>query len=228
MAFTSNDDAQAVTTLLDYYSEKPSPLNAPNDEAAMDAWEQLAKSAHGKLGAGWRAADVAKHIKPKLNALTRWSKDAEDCEACEHVNGLCPYHEGVEAGVALLREGVEALAEMPDEFNALLDTYQRMKTAVATAAKEKYQDDPPFAWGVFHPDYETVPIRSEAVALYTHEHIPGSELAVRMDGDTDWLRFEDGTVLASKPLASSGTGPGSGYLPGPTQDRTATPRWPGC
>ena len=54
-------------------------------------------------------------------------EDAEDCDACAAANGvlpggLCPYHEGVEAGVRWLAEKVGVIAEDPERAEALVPT----------------------------------------------------------------------------------------------------------
>ncbi|MGH3097927.1 MAG: hypothetical protein ACRDMV_18245 [Streptosporangiales bacterium] len=43
--------------------------------------------------------------------LSYYPPDVEQCDACGQVEGVCPFHAGVEAGISLLRRAVDVLAK---------------------------------------------------------------------------------------------------------------------
>lgn len=45
----------------------------------------------------------------QVNPLLDYSDD--ECNACEHVNGQCPYHAGVQAGLDLARGQFDSVFE---------------------------------------------------------------------------------------------------------------------
>lgn len=66
--------------------------------------------------------------------VSDYDTDPENCGACDAVNDMCPYHRGVEDGIGYMREAVEALSELPDEFNALLQAHRTSKLKCQIAA----------------------------------------------------------------------------------------------
>lgn len=63
----------------------------------------------------------------RMPDLSDYDTDPENCGACDAVNDMCPYHRGIEDGIAYMREVVEALSELPDEFDALLQAHRKSK-----------------------------------------------------------------------------------------------------
>ncbi|MFC7344585.1 hypothetical protein [Saccharopolyspora griseoalba] len=199
MAITDIESARAVNTLLNYYTDKPSVYSAPSHTVALAAWETLTSAAHDKLGAGWRALDATKFFEPKNTILTRWSYDAEDCEACHYTDDSCPYHCGLADGMAQARNILNAVLDEPDLANGVLADYARDQQQNEHPAAT--DSEPDFVYGAWHPETYTVPVRTLDLAQEMRARMPnGAQVAVCLIDDDQWLRYSDGTPLGARDM----------------------------
>lgn len=127
MDFTvSIEQARDVNRLLDYYFG-----NRPmyHEEAAA-AWHRLAFASRGALHEGWTTTEVERAFVPKRPDADRYNPHgAEDCDACFEHNGPCPYHQGVEAGLGLMRRAVGTLVDYPEQLADTLDFKAGQRTS---------------------------------------------------------------------------------------------------
>ena len=49
------------------------------------------------------------------------AQDVEECDACYEHSDLCPYHQGVVAGLGVLRRAVETMVDYPETLHETLD-----------------------------------------------------------------------------------------------------------
>lgn len=122
MAITSNDEADAVQLLLDYYFTSADLSHS----SAQRAWEILAGAAHDQRGTGWRAIEAAQSfISRSQSVLTPNVTDPEVCDACIDTDDFCEYHRGVLAGTTeALDQAADALkvfARDPEQMDAVRD-----------------------------------------------------------------------------------------------------------
>lgn len=120
--------ANDINRLLEYYLGDD---NTVSDQQALDSWRRLAVAAHDKLQAGWNMQHVEKRFVSKRPDAWRYNPyDVEDCDACTG-SEVCPYHEGVEDGLGVLRTAVDTLVDYPEQMAAVLQQYEHNQAVTA-------------------------------------------------------------------------------------------------
>lgn len=65
----------------------------------------------------------------QINPLLDYDVTGEQCEACDYVHDICPYHRGLEDGRAMFARAIAFLNEDPEQINGVLYLAGRAETA---------------------------------------------------------------------------------------------------
>lgn len=144
MAITTQDEANAVQLLLDYYLRGTAEV--PSHAQAQDAWMQLAESAREQLGLGWRIPDVGNLFMPRGEDGPEPNRDIpDDCEACLDVNGDCRFHRGTAFGSEVTLDSaanaLRVFAHDPEQIGAVLDQDERNRQAEEEQEKQRQRSE---------------------------------------------------------------------------------------
>lgn len=124
---------EAINDLLGYLTREQYQPVFVAKEAAMHLAEFAISTGDGTVSPA-EVQDAWRDGVDLLAADEHSEHDGENCGACHLLEDTCPYHRGVETGIALLRQGVDALADLPDELNSLLAVAREVKRLDAEKA----------------------------------------------------------------------------------------------
>lgn len=132
MAITTQEEANAVQLLLDYYLRGTAEV--PSHASAQAAWITLAEASRDQLGLGWRTPDVGNLFMPRGEDGPEPDLDIpDDCEACLDVNGDCRFHRGSlfgsEVSLESAANALKVFARDPEQIGAVLDQDERNRQA---------------------------------------------------------------------------------------------------
>lgn len=132
MAITTQEEANAVQLLLDYYLRGTAEV--PSHASAQAAWITLAEASRDQLGLGWRTPDVGNLFLPRGEDGPEPNVDIpDDCDACTDVNGECRFHRGAlhgsEVSLDSAASALKVFARDPEQIGGVLDQDERNQRA---------------------------------------------------------------------------------------------------